>query len=351
MGVIQLPESGKKLVPGERIGIDGMELPEFRNLLNRQRRTDKNILIRSPFALGDCICAEPAIRFALKHFEGCTVSLRTPFPELFRHIPNIKKIFNSKEIPDWDLYSVYDCYHPADALHGQFVHNFNMSIEDYIAVCLFKGMIPVADRNIVLKPTDIEARSIPKQSVVIHAGKHWVAKTFPKKWWDLVIHHLLAAGIKPTLIGAKVEDGKRGYVDVDPTHCFDLRDKLTIMQSVAVVQNADVVLTNDSAPYHMAASGTAEIGVFSTVRHFDFIGHWRRVFDYPKADETFVTSQNQWNWKTTNLAKGQMWQEHDVSPAINGRKYDVIDHGTLMSWLPDPAEVCGWVLSKLQRNN
>lgn len=348
MGVIIVPEQGKKFQAGERIGIDGMELPDFRHTMAKQYRTDKNILIRSPFALGDCICAEPAIRFAAKYFVNCDVSIRTPFPEVFRHIPNIKKVYTAEEQMEWGEFNVFDCYHPADALNAQFVHNFNMAIEDYICVSLFKGMIPVADRNILLAPSDADRAIAPPQQVVIHAGKHWVSKTFPKKWWDLVIHHLLARGVKPILIGAKLEGGKRGYVDVDPTHCIDWRDKLTIMQSVAVLQNAKVVLTNDSAPYHMACSSdplagedvlsVPHVGVFSTVRHPDFIGHWRPVH-----------GKNEWNYKVKNLAKGQMWQNTDVCPGKNGGKYDVIDHATLMSWLPAPDDVAAWTMSKLNQ--
>jgi hypothetical protein len=110
------------------------------------------------------------------------------------------------------------------------------------------------------------------------------------------------------------------------------------MQSVSALQSAKVVLTNDSAPYHMAASGSAHIGVFSTVRHIDFIGHWR-------PDES---NQNRWNHKIENLAHGSMWNEADVSPARNGAKYDVIDHATLMSWLPEPEFVVHWTLKKLK---
>lgn len=343
MAVIQKP-TNDKLIPGNRTEIDSMELPDFRFLLAQQDKTLKNVLIRSPYALGDCICSVPAVTYARKHFAGCEISIVTPFPEVFQHIP-LKKVYKiGKDKPDWPKYFVLEAYHSADALQSSFVHNFNMAIDDYIAVSFFKGMIPTADRPIVLCPSEMEKKSIPPQEVVIHAGKHWMSKTFPKKWWDLVIHHLLAAGVKPALIGAKIDDGKRGYVEVDATHCLDLRDKLTIMQSVAVLQQAKVVLTNDSAPYHMAASGRAHIGVFSTVRHIDFIGHWR----WNEYEGTTTPSKVEWNHKIENLAKGCMWQNSDVTPTRNGGKYDVIDYNTLMSWLPAPQEVCEWTLAKLR---
>lgn len=330
MSVIGKPNTDK-LNPLGNVNVPAMEMPSFRYLLADERKTLKNVLIQSPYALGDCVCAEPAIRYAVKNFEGCEVSLVTPFPELYRHIP-LKRVYKSSlEKPEWDKYYVLRCYYGADELQSEFVQNFNMAIGDYIATCLFKGMLPVADRNIILMPSDIEL--MPARPIVIHAGKHWVSKTFPKKWWDAVIQGLVKLGHTPVLIGAKVDDGKRGYVEVDTNDCTDLRDKLTIMQSVSLLQNANVVLTNDSAPLHMAASGNAQIGYFSTVRHPDFVTHWR---------PTFTTRENTWGYRMRDLSNGHMWKRSDVTPNRNGGKYDVIDYETLMSWLPKPEQVIEW---------
>ena len=166
---------------------------------------------------------------------------------------------------------------------------------------------------------------MPAFDVVIHAGKHWPSKTFPKKWWDAVATCLQSyGGIKPVLIGANIDEGRRGYVDMSPEGCIDFRDKLTIRQSLSILQKAKVVLTNDSAPFHMAASGNAWIGVFSTVRHFDYIVHW---------GPDYYSNKNEWAYKMQDLALGHMWRDDLVSPATNGSKHDVIDQPTLESWL------------------
>lgn len=343
MPVIQKP-ADLPLQPNGNVNIPAMELPSFRFLLSKERGNTKNVLIQSPFALGDCVCAEPAIRYAAKHFDGCAVSLLTPFPELYAHIP-LKKVYDTKVgNPVWDDYFVLKCYHAADELQGEFFHNFNMAIGDYIATCLFKGQIPVADRDIIIKPDP--SVETPPFSVVIHAGKHWLSKTFPKHWWQEIVDRLIEAEIKPVLVGASVDEGKRGYVALEGSECIDLRDRLSINQLAHVLQTAGVVLTNDSAPYHIACSTNGEspawtpsVGVFSTVRHFDFIGHWRNAR---------ASSDNMWNRRVTNLAKGCMWKGEHTSPMVNGTKYDVIDYETLMSWLPAPAEVAAWTIEKLE---
>ena len=243
MSIIEKPNN-EPLNPRGNINLPCMEVPSFRALLARDRKTTKNILIQTPYALGDCVCAEPAIRYACEAFNGCTISLVTPFPDLFMHLPIVKFYGLKENKPDWDKYNVLRCYYDATELQSEFVHNFNMAIGDYIATCLFKGQIPVADRDIRVQGIQPSER----QDVVVHAGRHWVSKTFPKHWWDEVLAMLIDSGVRPCLIGAKIDDGRRGYVDVDPEGCLDLRDKLSIQESLGILQTAGVVLTNDSAP-------------------------------------------------------------------------------------------------------
>ncbi len=342
MSIIQKPTDEPLNPTFGNVNIPAMELPSFRFLLGQERRTTKNVLIQSPYALGDCVCSEPAVRHAVKNFKDCEVSLVTPFPELFRHIPLVK-VYNTKDAkPDWDKYYVLKCYYGADELQSEFVQNFNMAIGDYIATCMFKGQIPTADRNIILEPTEhTYLRSDLKgHKVVIHAGKHWAAKTFPTDWWNKVLALFTANGIVPTIIGADVDDGKRGTVAVNTEGCVDFRNKLSIMESTFVLQNAEVVITNDSAPLHIAASGNAWIGFISTVRHPDFVTHWR-------PDEM---GKNQWGYKMKDFSLGRMWQDSDISPARNGAKYDVIDEKTLRSWLPEPEALVAWTLNKFTKH-
>ena len=233
-------------------------------------------------------------------------------------------------------YWVLKCYYDSEELQSEFTQNFNMQIGDYIATCLFKGQIPIENRNIRL-PTPFRNEEMPKSKVVIHAGKHWKTKTFPKHWWDKIVKGLVANKIQPALIGATVDKGKRGYVELESDGCLDYRDKLSVMQSVSLLRQADVVITNDSAPFHMAASGDAWIGYFSTVRHHDFTSHWR-------PNENGV---NQWSYKIEDLALGTMWKDNDINPVTNGVKYDDIDTPTLISWLPEPEDVVDWAMEKL----
>ena len=121
--------------------------------------------------------------------------------------------------------------------------------------------------------------------VVVHAGKHWPSKTFPKDWWDAVLAELKSRGFIPILIGADADDN-RSTVDVDPTGCLDLRNKTSLTESIWLTQQTKVLLTNDSSPLHMAVTGDAWIGFVATCKHPDYIKHWRN---------------GQWSWRMENL--------------------------------------------------
>ena len=87
----------------------------------------------------------------------------------------------------------------------------------------------------------------------------------------------------------------------------------------------------------MAASGDAHIGFVSTVRHPDFVMHWR------------LNSHgfNQFGYKMKDFARGCMWTANELSPVRNGAKYDVCDQQTLLKWLPEPGELADWTMAQL----
>jgi hypothetical protein len=124
-------------------------------------------------------------------------------------------------------------------------------------------------------------------------------------------------------------------VDVNPEGCLDLRNKLSINDSIWLLQRAAVLLTNDSSPLHMAASGKAFIGYIATCKHPDLITHWR---------------QGKWQWRETNFGKGGIWDTVNFCPN-KGEKVEAefVDQKLLESWLPDPYAMADWALSKYKQ--
>lgn len=322
----------RKLSENDKIVIPAMEMPEFRTALAIKRGVEQNLLFKTWGGLGDQICAEPTLRFALKTFKDCKVSLASEHPELFTHL-NFKKVYDlKKEKPDYTEYLVFNTIVPPTSLVWQFFGHMITNCVDFPSMCALRCQLPVADRSVILKPQTPISLDLPKNSVYVHAGRHWPSKTFPKWWWDKVLDTLCENDVVPVLIGADTDDN-RGTVDVDSHGCIDLRNKLSINDSIAYLQRAKVLLTNDSSPLHMAVSGDAWIGYIATCKHPDFITHWRK---------------GQWSWRMQNHGVSGIWDVMDYCPNKKSEiTVDQIDEKLLLSWLPKPEDFAMWGVKKL----
>jgi hypothetical protein len=312
------------------------QLPVFRTDNAIRNGVERRLMFRTWGGIGDQICAVPTITYALKMFKDCEFFLASEIPELFSHL-QFKRVFDLRdEIPNYKNYLLFETITPPDDsnLVWQFFSHLLTNCVDFPSLCALRQQLPVADREIKLHgkiPTTSFAPAVG--GVIVHPGKHWQTKTFPKKFWDRVIAGLQVRGITPVIIGANADDN-RGTVDVDATGCLDLRNKLSIAESIWVCQSAAVLLTNDSAPMHMAASGDAFIGYVATCKHPDMITHWRRGV---------------WQWREKNFGKGGIWEHVDYCP---NKKQTVeverVEPRLLESWLPEPVEMAEWAAEKME---
>lgn len=325
-----------KLDPRRAVAIPMTHLPIFRTQLAIQNGVEKKLIFRTWGGLGDQMCAEPTLRYALKMFKDCEISLASECPEMFRHL-TFKRVFDLKEeMPNYQRYFLFDTITPPDEsnLVWQFFSHMLVNCVDFPSMCALRLQLPNSEKELQLSsyPPEHPLAAGIKNSVLIHPGRHWQSKTFPKSFWDRVIAGLLVRGIKPFIIGADTDDN-RGTVDVDASQCIDLRNKLSITESIWACQNAKVVLTNDSAPLHMAASGEAWIGFVATCKHPDMITHWRK---------------GEWQWREKNFGKGGVWDIIDFCPNKKQKvEAESVPPELLLSWLPDPIEMSEWAVSKL----
>jgi len=333
-----------KLELNGHLAIPSLLVPSFRTAYAVQQGIEKNILMVTWGGLGDQICAEPTLRFALKTFKDCSVSLASECPQLFEHLP-FKKVYNLKrEQPVWEDYFPFQTIRPPTDLTWEFMSHMITNCVDFPSLCAFRCQLPIADRVVTLEPPQEIMDKIYGEylhqinyPIVIHAGRHWPSKTFPKVWWDKVISNLVDQNVTPILIGADTDDN-RGTVDVETKGCLDLRNKLSILESIALLNFSQVLLTNDSSPLHMAVSGNTWIGFVATCKHPDYIMHWRRD----------TNGLPQWAWRMENLGLGGIWETIDYCPnRENAVTAEKVPEDLLSSWLPPPEKFAGWALSRL----
>lgn len=345
-----MQEQPNKILPNTVVAIPALMHPLFKTQYAIQRGVERNLLFRTWGGLGDQICAEPTLRYALKMFKDCKISLASEHPELFQHL-KFEKVFDLKEVhPNYEKYFLFDTITPPDDSNMVWLFFSHMltNCVDFPSMCALRLQLPVNEKDIRLVPrkSDLfgDAKYPTYRGILIHPGKHWQSKTFPKTFWDKVIAKIISKGVTPILIGAKTDDN-RGTVDVDTSdysHITDLRNQLTVEESTWLCINSRVLLTNDSAPLHMAAPGRAWVGYVATCKHPDMITHWRNVnahFDSPV--------KNEWNWREVNFGRGGIWDIVDFCPNKEQKlEAEFVPPEVLESWLPDPEEYALWAVMK-----
>lgn len=322
--------------------IPGNLIPSWRTSFACQKGVEKNIIFRTWGGIGDQICAEPTLRFALNFFKDCEVTLASEVPSIYGHL-KFKDVYDmNKERPVWDDYLVFQTNSNADVwnLPYQFYCHNSIQCVDFPALAALRCNLPNDHKNVVLKP-EAPAKPLPiadfSNCVAIHAGKHWQSKTFPTWWWDRVLLSVLEEGLTPVLVGKEVDKGQ-GTVEVNTTGCIDLRNKTDLNGSIWLLQRVPVVICNDSSPLHMAVSGKAFIGFIATAKHPDYITHWRRP---PNED------RNVWGWRMKNFGRGNYLDIMNFCPNSQEEKtLDKVDEEVLLSWLPEPEIFGPWAKEK-----
>lgn len=313
------------------IDVPAKHIPPFRYKFAREAGV-KQIMMTTWGGMGDQVCAEPALRYAFKLFPGYEISLLTSFPELFAHLP-FKKVFLKSEAAELneDEWLVLHTNHPHSNMTRDFLaHHFTQCV-DFSSLCAFQRQLPIADRHIQLPEWDMQVH--PGSRIIIHPGRHWQSKTFPKAWWNELIKRVSDSHSGVVIVGKDVDE-HTGTVDVDvPNNCLDLRNKLSIPELTMILKKAKVVITNDSAPLHMAAAGDAHILFVATCKEPDHLMHWRH---------------GKFGWRMHSLGLDGLWNHQSSCPireeALN---IDTMPVGLLEKCLPLPRVVAGIVTKSM----
>lgn len=328
-----------KNLSADKIVISAREIPAFRTAVAKEKGLLGKLLFKTWGGLGDQICAEPTLRYALGNFKDCEISLASEHPDLFSHL-KFSEVFDLRKVrPVEENYFVFETICEPSRLPWQFFSHLLVHCVDFPSMCALRMQLPIEDREILLHPEFPERwkgsfGEILNNAVFIHPGRHWPSKSFPKDWWDAVIQAVVAKGGKPVIIGGDSDDN-RGTVDVaiDSVTMLDLRNQLSIPESIWFLQHAKVLLTNDSAPLHMAASGDAWIGFIATCKHPDYITHWRG---------------GEFGWRMQNHGKGGIWDLAHYCPNKEETVLvDQIEESILRTWLPNPDAYAQWAVNRL----
>lgn len=333
----------ENLAYNDTVTLPARYIAMYKTLIANNDQVQKNILVTTWGGIGDHLCAEPTLRYILKTFKDCRISLSSIHPELFQHL-SFYRVYNPKQEEVFlDQFLKIDTNVPVDDTNivQQFMSHVLTNGVEFSSICALRRQLPIADRelkHVVPDPENPKFKELPLD-VVVHPGRHWKSKTYPADFWNAVLKRIIANGFNPVLIGgerAVVNDAKQvvdqGTVDVDVNQCIDLRGRTTMPELIWLCQKAKVVLTNDSAPLHAAASGNAWVGFITTCKEPGLLLHWRK---------------GKFGWRMKNFGKGGLYETQDYSPYVCSSIMvtDCTDE-QIRSWLPNPIEYANWACAR-----
>lgn len=242
--------------------------------------------------MGDVIAAEPTIRFMReKIYPDADIYLLTKkyFHPLFKHIKGLEMIEDgdvlAEKIDAVLEFNTHPTIHDADnnfeTSFGKYCPHPMLHSVDWVSICCTNRQLNRAQKQIKLTYTEDDLNEIlkiyekPEDLILIHPGKGWETKNFPVEWWQEVLDTLDRKGFKVGLIGKHV-DNEHGYMPVKcPPNGVDFRDKTSIMGMVALIDQAPVLISNDSAPVFIAGAFDNYIILIPTCKEGDLIMPYR----------------------------------------------------------------------------
>jgi len=112
-----------------------------------------------------------------------------------------------------------------------------------------------------------------KPLVAFAPSARWKTKTWPEEYYARLIGAISRRGCQPVLIGGAEDSAANARVALmSGGAAFDLTGTLSIIESAAALKQCGALVTNDSAPLHLAeAAGTPVVAFFGpTVREFGY---------------------------------------------------------------------------------
>lgn len=285
----------------------------------------RNIFIWALGGIGDMVATEPTIRYIReKVYPNSDIYLMSLHPYLYDHIENLSI---SKDYPDKELDAVFEINtHPIPGnKFGEFVpYNFT-HCADWAALSSLGRQLTDKEKEYQLTYTDEHLEESSKicnnlkDLVLVHPGFGWPTKTFPVEWWQKLVDDLDVLGLKVGIIGKEENKQHSCLPIVCPKNGVDFRNKLSVKGLIALISKAKILISNDSAPIHIAGAFNNYIILIPTCKHPDYVLPIRNGDKYYKAaaiykklieDDNYVKATDLCGWQAKEFIDGHTIDEY-----------------------------------------
>ena len=240
----------------------------------------KNILVTLEGGIGDVVDAEPVIRYISEQaYPGQNVVVFTApqYNRIIEHIKTVRVINNLEDLePDTAYYHV-STYKDMWNSSWKYMNQNLMHVTDFASLLTIRRILPFKDKEIKLHVNDTDYEILDSifgsgfdygNLVLVHPGRSWGSRTFPKKWWEDVIHGLVQNGHDVGIVGKHV-DNDLGFIDLEyeSDKIYNLINTIDLGEFFALIERAECIITNDSSPVHIAGAFDNWIALIPTSRH------------------------------------------------------------------------------------
>lgn len=294
--------------------------------------------------LGDVTECEPVARFAMEElYHDANFVIVTDKPELFEHLP-VPIYGNKDKVPEAGNYYKMFCFGDVESpKQGRYLSHSQCHCTDFCSFMAYRRQIPVPRKEIHLSDftssLSPEDREYLSNAILVHPGRHWPSKTFPPEVWESYVEGLVEAGYKIALIGKDL-GSDQGVVhfhlkDAVRPRVKDYTNQMSLKQLIAAHQISPAVLSNDSAPLHIAGAFDNWIFAILTCKQ------WEYVMPYRHGSQEY---------KALALNKGYLYETKRHRPnQLDGFKIDKYDRiEDLLGILPSKEEVVQAVSARIK---
>lgn len=318
-----------------------LDISVFENTNDFSVYNKKNIIVDVKGGLGDQTCCEPAVRYFTNMHKSDNITVITDFPMLFNHLKttcsvakrgdalplNPNSCFIISPIPDYNASPIWGIAPPTQC-----------HLVDFACLNLCGQMIPDDDKLIKLEVSNSGLEEIShidtNKLVLVHPGLGWDSKTFPKEWWEEIVQGLVNRCMKVAVIGKYVSDGnstnRNGVIDINiPEGAIDLTNCLTVDGLIALISKAEILVSNDSGPIHIAGAFRNGIVLLPSCKHPDNVLPYRRGFNVNKYFNARAVYE-----KLTNT----FMNSSPLYMRLNGHVLDYMEND-ILDYIPEPDRV------------
>lgn len=152
-----------------------------------------------------------------------------------------------------------------------------IDITEIIRPELFPGESDIKEIDKIFSGLNIKN---DQKVICISPGSVWFTKRFPPEKYVSLFNRLDSMDYTILLIGDKNDSSICEKIQTQSTNnnIYNYAGKLSIMQSAELIKRSSILLTNDSAPMHIANAVSTDVIAFfgSTVREFGFYPYGKR---------------------------------------------------------------------------